>query len=236
MIKMSNIYSNKLGELLIETPKFDLYSTDGDKYQAYAIVNIENNSNYEKTSHSYYDPKKVIEVTNEPIVRIETFLQKEDPETKKYIDISIKEKSTLYKWNDYLETRGNQTQLEAFWQLSAMKYDIGYNNSNQGTDKQDRIIRQKAKRLGKFTLDYKQECNLLEKNRLYIDRGYRFSSGWLFRPIKPQEIDNLFKLLNELGANVNFINDLEMRDRFLNELKQSARGTIDKIERNELGF
>lgn len=71
--------------------------------------------------------------------------------------------------------------IKDFWQ----KYHL--NELQAGTLKQTEFLKKKESKG-----DFSQDCKTLEKEGLLIDRGYKYGSKWLFKPIDKDDLNKLY--------------------------------------------
>lgn len=75
-------------------------------------------------------------------------------------------------------------EIYRFWQL----YHL--NDMHAGTEAQEKMLDN-----AKIT-DYFESCNYLRDKGLYIDNGYRFGSGWLYRSIPEADLNRIKEIIN----------------------------------------
>lgn len=75
------------------------------------------------------------------------------------------------------------------------KYHL--NDMTPGTKAQEDAINEWVERGGGKSKDYVATCNYLESIGLLEDRGYRYGSGWLCRPIDEDDIKFIEKICSE---------------------------------------
>lgn len=233
MLKISDLYNNKLGILKLKTPKFDLYSVDGNKYRVSISLEVRNNKIVGEKARSFFNPNEVIDITNEPTLFFETEIRKHNPETKGYQKVS--RYPELYKKDDTLKGTHSYRTLEVFQFFEDKAEELGNNSLRAGSHKQTKLLKDMSESRKK-ELSYEEKCDILKENNLLTDQGYRYGSGWLFRQIKPQEIEELIKALNILGANIEYEYDMSERDDAIANLKRIARKSIFNKESIKLGF
>ena len=61
------------------------------------------------------------------------------------------------------------------------------NDMHAGTERQETAL----KRAG--IVDYDEACKYLQEQGIYEDEGYRYGSGWLYRPIPRDVLNKIFK-------------------------------------------
>ncbi len=79
---------------------------------------------------------------------------------------------------DYIKPDNKyQKELIALW------HEYHLNGMNAGTEKQEKALRRLKNR------DYDRCVKYLKKKKLYTDNGYRYGSGWRYRPL-PKDMKN----------------------------------------------
>lgn len=74
------------------------------------------------------------------------------------------------------------------------KYHL--NDSHAGTQKQEKILKQKNKKL-LYADNYKQACKYLEEQNLLYDGGYKYGSSWLYQPIPEYTLKRIKDILKK---------------------------------------
>ena len=69
------------------------------------------------------------------------------------------------------------------------------NDLNAGTEKQSGYIEEYKKANPEWRYDYTAACNILEEADLLMDRGYKYGSKWLVRPIPETIVEEITDLL-----------------------------------------
>lgn len=83
----------------------------------------------------------------------------------------------------YFKTNTKFTEVYRLWKL----YHL--NDMHAGTEAQEELLK-------KYNIyEYNQACELLKKHGLYEDHGYRYGSGWLYRAIPAEDLEAIYKLL-----------------------------------------
>lgn len=68
------------------------------------------------------------------------------------------------------------------------------NDLHAGTEKQEELLKNTV---DLHDYDYKKSCEILEKNNLLFDNGYKYGSAWLFRPIPKKDLQEIKRIIEE---------------------------------------
>lgn len=69
------------------------------------------------------------------------------------------------------------------------------NDLHAGTEKQETLLKKTVNLHGN---DYYKQCEILKKNNLLFDNGYKYGSDWLFRPIPEKDLQEIKKIIEEV--------------------------------------
>lgn len=62
-----------------------------------------------------------------------------------------------------------------------------------GSKKQEKFL--KKNKIEKWADNYTNICNILEKNNLLYDKGYKFGSSWIYEPIPTKDLKKIYKIM-----------------------------------------
>lgn len=92
---------------------------------------------------------------------------------------------TIYKYNKSDTVK----KLYTFWK----QYHL--NDMHAGTERQDALVDEFLASGNPY--DYKQVCEYLKQNNLYIDNGYEYGTKWLYREIPASDLEKIKILLSD---------------------------------------
>lgn len=90
------------------------------------------------------------------------------------------------------------SRLEDFDRLMQIWEDYHLNNLTAGTLRQEEALGEWKKA---HQYNYNAACEYLEKLNLLTDNGYRYGSGWLCKPIPPEDVMFIQALLEKWKEN-----------------------------------
>jgi hypothetical protein len=70
------------------------------------------------------------------------------------------------------------------------------NDMHAGTTLQEQCLEDHKDEMG-FCYDYTKACEILKKYNLYIDNGYKYGTGWLYREIPEADLNEIKELLKD---------------------------------------
>ncbi len=78
-----------------------------------------------------------------------------------------------------------KSKLEDFDRLMQIWRDYHLNDLTAGTSAQEKALEEWEK---SHKYDYKGACQYLEEHGLFVDRGYKYGTGWLCKPIPSDDV------------------------------------------------
>ena len=85
----------------------------------------------------------------------------------------------------YFRNNTKFTEIYRLWKL----YHL--NDMHAGTEVQEELLKKYN------TYEYGKACKLLKKHNLYEDKGYRYGSAWLYRPIPENDLKKIIEIIEE---------------------------------------
>ena len=121
-------------------------------------------------------------------IRAEEFRMRGSPNAKHSGDQGIERIVERYR------DRVPKDRLNDFDRLIEMWRKYHLNGMTAGTEKQMEIVDTLNLRC---VTDYKETCKILEQKGLLVDRGYKYGTKWLLRPIPKEDLDFIHKICEE---------------------------------------
>lgn len=80
----------------------------------------------------------------------------------------------------------NNTKFKEIYRLWKLYH---LNDMHAGTEAQEELLKKYN------TRGYAKACELLKKYNLYEDKGYRYGSAWLYRPIPENDLKKIIEII-----------------------------------------